>query len=218
MSLVFQQRYLARRPASRPVAVIGAFQSFWAAGRPEIMTEVLRSPQGGASGLGGRSRSASRGPSLVGRRCAARPVAPYRGAVDRRDIGSWLSGPKIDQGVDGDVGYPGERLGLPPSGRGAVTDWGRRIAALVIDWFIVLGVSLAIVGPPEPGDDTFGLVNLAVLVVMYVLLLMTAGATLGMWLMGLGGLAGWSAAPVVRARRGSHGAVGAGHPGGGVRP
>ena len=40
--------------------------------------------------------------------------------------------------------------------------------ALVIDWFVVLGVSLAIVGPPEPGDDTFGLVNLGVLVVMYV--------------------------------------------------
>ncbi len=111
--------------------------------------------------------------------------APYRGAVDRKDIGSWLSGPKIDQGLDGDVGYPGERLGLPESGRGAVTGWGRRIAALVIDWFIVLGVSLAIVGPPVPGDDTFGLVNLAVLVVMYVLLLMTAGATLGMWLLGL---------------------------------
>lgn len=110
---------------------------------------------------------------------------PYRGAVDRKDIGSWLSGPQLDHGLDGEIGYPGERLGLPSAGRGAVTTWGRRIGALVIDWFIVLGVSLAIVGPPTPGDDTFGLVNLAVLVVMYVLLLMTAGATLGMWLLGL---------------------------------
>jgi uncharacterized RDD family membrane protein YckC len=59
------------------------------------------------------------------------------------------------------------------------------VLALVIDWFVVLGVSLAIVGPPEPGDDTFGLVNLGVLVVMYVVLLMTAGATIGMWLLGL---------------------------------
>lgn len=110
---------------------------------------------------------------------------PYRGAVDRKDIGSWLSGPQLDQGLDGEIGYPGERLGVPSVGRGAVATWGRRIGALVIDWFIVLGVSLAIVGPPTPGDDTFGLVNLAVLVVMYVLLLMTAGATLGMWLLGL---------------------------------
>ena len=56
---------------------------------------------------------------------------------------------------------------------------------MVIDWFVVLGVSLAIVGAPEPGNDTFGWVNLAVLVVMYVILLMTAGATIGMWLLGL---------------------------------
>lgn len=105
--------------------------------------------------------------------------------MDRKDIGSWLSGPRIDNGLDGSAGYPGERLGMPQAGYGAVTAWGRRIASLVIDWLIVLGVSMAIVGPPVPGDDTFGLVNLAVLVVMYVLLLMTAGATLGMWIMGL---------------------------------
>lgn len=110
---------------------------------------------------------------------------PYRGGVDRKDIGSWLSGPQIDSGLDGTIGYPGERLGLPASGRGAVTTWGRRIPALMIDWFVVLGVSLALVGPPEPGNDTFGFVNLAVLIFMYVTLLMTAGATLGMWLMGL---------------------------------
>ena len=122
---------------------------------------------------------------MTSRHGAGADEHPYRGGVDRRDIGSWLSGPRIDQGLDGDIGYPGERLGLPATGRGAVTTWGRRIVALVIDWFVVLGVSLAIVGPPTPGDDTFGLVNLAVLVVMYVVLLMTAGATLGMWLMGL---------------------------------
>ncbi|MCZ3386539.1 MAG: RDD family protein [Actinomycetia bacterium] len=105
--------------------------------------------------------------------------------MDRKDIGSWLSGPQIDTGLDGAAGYPGERLGLPESGRGSVTPWGRRVVALVFDWFVVLGVSLALVGPPQPGDDTFGLVNLAVLVLMYVTLLMTAGVTLGMWFMGL---------------------------------
>jgi uncharacterized RDD family membrane protein YckC len=105
--------------------------------------------------------------------------------VDRKDIGSWLSGPPIDTGLDGSSGYPGERLGLPTDGRGSVSPWGRRIGALVIDWFIVLGVSLAIAGSPEPGDDSFGLVNLGVLVGMYVILLMTAGATIGMKALGL---------------------------------
>jgi uncharacterized RDD family membrane protein YckC len=105
--------------------------------------------------------------------------------VDRKDIGSWLSGPRIDPGAETESAYPGERLGLPHQGRGSASPWGRRILALVLDWMIVLGVTLAIVGPPQPGDDTFGLVTLGVLVVMYVILLMTARATIGMWLMGL---------------------------------
>jgi uncharacterized RDD family membrane protein YckC len=66
-----------------------------------------------------------------------------------------------------------------------VTPWGRRIAALFIDWMIVLGVSLAVVGAPQPGDNTFGWTTLGVLVVMYVVLIMTAGATIGMWVLGL---------------------------------
>ena len=112
-------------------------------------------------------------------------TCPYRGRVDRKDIGGWLSGPRVDTGLDGATGYPGERLGLPAQGIGSVTSWGRRIGALFVDWMIVLGVSLAMVGAPAPGDDTFGFVTLAVLVVMYVVLLMTAGATIGMWLFGL---------------------------------
>ena len=31
--------------------------------------------------------------------------------------------------------YAGQRLGLPASGRGSMAGWGRRIAALFIDWF-----------------------------------------------------------------------------------
>ncbi len=30
--------------------------------------------------------------------------------------------------------YPGERLGLPPTGPGSVAGWGRRFAALLVDW------------------------------------------------------------------------------------
>lgn len=30
--------------------------------------------------------------------------------------------------------YPGERLGLPASGPGSLAGWGRRFAALAIDW------------------------------------------------------------------------------------
>jgi uncharacterized RDD family membrane protein YckC len=42
--------------------------------------------------------------------------------------------------------YAGERLGLPHEGAGSVASWGRRIAALCVDWFASLLVAGAIAG------------------------------------------------------------------------
>lgn len=42
--------------------------------------------------------------------------------------------------------YPGSRLGLPADGPGSVASWGRRIAALVLDWFASLAVAAAVLG------------------------------------------------------------------------
>ncbi|WP_427017199.1 RDD family protein [Pseudarthrobacter sp. P1] len=50
--------------------------------------------------------------------------------VDRKDIGSWLSGPDTSNISK----YPGERLGRPESGHGSMARAGRRILALCIDW------------------------------------------------------------------------------------
>ena len=41
----------------------------------------------------------------------------------------------------GPSSYVGERLGLPPEGRGSVAGWGRRIVALFIDWIASLLVA-----------------------------------------------------------------------------
>ena len=57
--------------------------------------------------------------------------------VDRKDIGSWLSGPD----TSGISKYPGERLGLPESGPGSIARAGRRIVAIVIDWTVALLIS-----------------------------------------------------------------------------
>ena len=43
--------------------------------------------------------------------------------------------------------YAGQRLGLPARGPGAVAGWGRRVAALVVDWLASLLVAGAIAGP-----------------------------------------------------------------------
>lgn len=57
--------------------------------------------------------------------------------VDRKDIGSWLTGPD----TSGISKYPGERLGLPESGPGSIARAGRRILAICIDWVIALAIS-----------------------------------------------------------------------------
>ena len=57
--------------------------------------------------------------------------------VDRKDIGSWLTGPD----TSGISKYPGERLGLPEAGPGSIARAGRRILAICIDWGIALLIS-----------------------------------------------------------------------------
>lgn len=43
-------------------------------------------------------------------------------------------------------GYAGQRLGLPEEGPGAVAGWGRRVLALVVDWFASMGVAYGFLG------------------------------------------------------------------------
>ncbi|HKU10892.1 MAG TPA: RDD family protein, partial [Sinomonas sp.] len=58
--------------------------------------------------------------------------------IDRRDIGSWISGPPTEPGH-----YPGKGLGLPRMGSGSIARPGRRIVALCIDWIACLLISTA---------------------------------------------------------------------------
>lgn len=42
--------------------------------------------------------------------------------------------------------YPGERLGLPEAGPGSVAGWGRRVAALCVDWLASMLTVAAFIG------------------------------------------------------------------------
>lgn len=42
--------------------------------------------------------------------------------------------------------YPGQRLGLPASGRGSLAGWRLRMAALLLDWAASMGVAVGIFG------------------------------------------------------------------------
>jgi uncharacterized RDD family membrane protein YckC len=95
--------------------------------------------------------------------------------VERKDVGSWLEGPRAASGAA--LGYPGERLGRPEAGRGSVGRFGRRLLGLLVDWVGALAIARLI------GRDPW--VPLLVLFVEHTLLVGTAGFTVGHRLVGL---------------------------------
>ncbi|WP_248959463.1 RDD family protein [Sphaerisporangium perillae] len=93
---------------------------------------------------------------------------------------TWISGTRA-AGVD--LGYPGERLGLPKEGGGSVAGFGRRIGAITVDWLIctwAIGRGLLQADPRSAGW-----VGLGVFALEYILLVGTLGMTLGMRLFGI---------------------------------
>ncbi len=107
--------------------------------------------------------------------------------MDRKDIGSWLEGPgaRIPSGA-----YPGERLGLPEHGPGSIGRFGIRLVGVIIDWAISLLIARGLLGVPLPFADPAptGVQNfliLAVFGVMNLLLVGTAGSTIGHRVVGL---------------------------------
>jgi uncharacterized RDD family membrane protein YckC len=103
--------------------------------------------------------------------------------MDRRDVASWLQGPKQtleDQGYD--FGYKGERLGLPESGPGSVAPLGRRVLALIIDWFACLLVARLLF---SGNDQDVSLATLVIFAIMTIVLLSFGGASFGHRIMGL---------------------------------
>ncbi|MFF0904791.1 UNVERIFIED_CONTAM: RDD family protein [Kocuria sp. CPCC 205316] len=96
--------------------------------------------------------------------------------IDRSDVGSWLEGPGT-----GPQQYPGQRLGRPEQGPGSVGRVGRRIVALVLDWFLCWGLAEWLV----PQWNEQGLMTLSFLLVLNVLLVGATGHTPGHLLLGL---------------------------------
>jgi uncharacterized RDD family membrane protein YckC len=106
--------------------------------------------------------------------------------VERGDLGSWLSGPRAAASAAGaEVGYPGERLGLPEHGPGSVTGWGRRLVALFVDWVASMLVARLIYPGDALGQGGYGWVVLLVFVLESTLFIWTIQASFGQRLLGL---------------------------------
>jgi uncharacterized RDD family membrane protein YckC len=102
--------------------------------------------------------------------------------LGRRDVASWLQGPRQtleEQGYD--FGYKGQRLGLPEAGAGSVAGAGRRLAALTIDWLSSLLVAQLLFR----NEADLALETLGVFAVMTIVLVSLTGASFGQRLLGL---------------------------------
>lgn len=103
--------------------------------------------------------------------------------MDRRDIGSWMQGPRQaleEQGYE--FGYKGERLGMPESGPGSVASLGRRLGALAIDWLASMLVARLLFGR---GAESVALETMGIFALMTIVLIALGGASFGQRLLGL---------------------------------
>jgi uncharacterized RDD family membrane protein YckC len=74
--------------------------------------------------------------------------------------------------------YPGERLGLPRTGRGSVARLGRRIGAIAIDWACAVLISIAFFS-----YDAWA--TLAIFVIVQILFIPTIGGSPGHRILGM---------------------------------
>ncbi|GII83774.1 RDD family protein [Sphaerisporangium siamense] len=93
---------------------------------------------------------------------------------------TWISGTRA-AGVD--LGYPGERLGLPEQGSGSVGRFGRRLGAIMVDWLICTWAITRGLLQADPRHA--GWLGLLVFAAEYVLLVGSIGMTFGMRLFGI---------------------------------
>jgi uncharacterized RDD family membrane protein YckC len=87
-------------------------------------------------------------------------------------------GDKVDRVSESVSRYPGERLGLPQTGRGSIGRVGRRLAALAIDWACALVISIAFFS-----YDSFA--TLLIFAVVQIAFIPTIGGSPGHRIVGL---------------------------------
>lgn len=106
-----------------------------------------------------------------------------RPRLARQDVGSWLSGPSSV--LPSTQNWRGERLGLPADGPGSLAGWGRRLLALMIDWFAAVLLVRLFVPSVAYGTAASGLVTLGFFLVELTLFTWLAAASFGQRICGL---------------------------------
>ncbi|SEF44682.1 Uncharacterized membrane protein YckC, RDD family [Thermomonospora echinospora] len=95
---------------------------------------------------------------------------------------TWLGGARS---AGADLGYPGQRLGLPEHGSQAVAGYGRRLVALFVDWGLCMLISAFLARAFELSPPGRSLLTLGLFGLQAVVLTATIGMTLGKRLCGI---------------------------------
>lgn len=104
--------------------------------------------------------------------------------MERRDVATWISGPREALAAAGiEVGYRGKQLGLPEAGVGSVTGFGRRLAALFIDWIACVLIAALFTRLPY-GSMGLSFASLAVFFIVKSAFTVLGGSSFGQRLVG----------------------------------
>ncbi|QMU75829.1 RDD family protein [Streptacidiphilus sp. PB12-B1b] len=102
----------------------------------------------------------------------------------RKIIGSWIEGPRAGaEQLGADFGYRGRRLGLPEEGPGSIASTGRRLVAVLIDWWLCALISYGLIAHRNPVVANYW--TMFVFFVLSVLTMSAVGSTPGKRLLGL---------------------------------
>lgn len=95
-------------------------------------------------------------------------------------------GPAASPGGGGGAAYPGERFGVPATGRGSAAGFGRRLAALTIDWLLAYSTAGLVAGPDALASPNFSWTVLGVWFALTAVTVAAFGVTPGKAVLGIG--------------------------------
>ena len=102
-----------------------------------------------------------------------------------RWIDSWLPGTQIGPDARGSGDHPGDRFGLPAEGVSSVAGFGRRFAALAVDWMLGYAIAALLIGSDALRDPVFPWAVLGVWFVLTAIPVAVFGASAGMTAVGI---------------------------------
>lgn len=102
-----------------------------------------------------------------------------------RWIESWMPGSTAGSYGRSTGDHPGDQFGLPARGPSSVAGFGRRLAALAVDWFLGYLIALLILGTDEIGGSDLSWAVLGIWFLLTAVPVAVFGASAGMTLLGI---------------------------------